>query len=162
NNFNLGAPIGSLLCGTKQFITNARRIRKVLGGGMRQVGVLAAAGLVALEHIPNLVNDHKRAYAFASAINEIRSSVFSVDLNVVQTNIVFMNVDPNVVNASKFANCLREIDGSGDDQVIVKCLALSDSFVRFVFSLEITDDDLMLATKKVTNVIRKLDSKLCL
>ena len=126
---------------------------------MAQVGILAAAGLVALEHIPNLVNDHKRAYAFASAINETHSSIFSVDLNIVQTNMVFIHVNSDIIDASKFLSCLREIDDNEDDQVIVNCLALSDSLARFVFSLEITDDDLMLAIKKVTYVIRKLDSK---
>lgn len=95
----LGAPVGSLLCGTKKFIENARRIRKVLGGGMRQVGILAAAGLVALEHIPNLANDHKRAFTLASAIHNIQSSVFLVDLTTVQTNMVFMEVDSNIVHA---------------------------------------------------------------
>ncbi|OAD54907.1 L-allo-threonine aldolase, partial [Eufriesea mexicana] len=150
----LGAPVGSLLCGTKAFVANARRIRKVLGGGMRQVGVLAAAGLVAFKHIPNLANDHKRAFALASAINEIRSSRYSVNLSTVQTNMVFVDIDSKVANTETFVHCLQDGD---EDKVIVKCIALSDSQVRFVFSREITDHGLALAIEKITRVIRRLD-----
>lgn len=132
----------------------------MLGGGMRQVGILAAAGFVALENIPNLIHDHKRAFTLASSINEIQSKVFSVDLDTVQTNMVFMNVDSNVIPANKFAVYLREVDNSHQDDAIVKCLALNDSFVRFVLSYEITDNDLMLAIKKIKHVITKLDSNL--
>lgn len=128
----LGAPVGSLLCGTKKFIENARRIRKVLGGGMRQVGILAAAGLVALEHIPNLANDHKRAFTLASAIHNIQSSVFLVDLTTVQTNMVFMEVDSNIVHAKKFSNCLQEFDNddNNDKGVVVKCMVMNESLIR--------------------------------
>ncbi|CAK9832976.1 L-allo-threonine aldolase [Anthophora retusa] len=153
----LGAPVGSLLCGSKNFIAEARRIRKVLGGGMRQVGVLAAAGLVALKHIPNLVNDHKKAYVLASSINDIQSTAFSVDLSTVQTNMVFMEVDSNVIPAARFAQYMRQPD---EDKVIVKCLALNDSVVRFVFYSQITENELMLAIKKITRAITKLDPKL--
>ncbi|CAK9799014.1 Low-specificity L-threonine aldolase 1 [Anthophora plagiata] len=150
----LGAPVGSLLCGSKDFIVEARRIRKVLGGGMRQVGVLAAAGLVALENIPNLINDHRKASVLASSINDMQSKVFSVDLSTVQTNMVFMDVDSNVVPATRFAQRMRQLD---DDEIIVKCLALNDSVVRFVFFSEITENELMLAIKKITHVITELD-----
>ena len=65
----LGAPVGSVLCGSATFIDEARRWRKVLGGGMRQVGILAAAGLYALEHnVERLVEDHQRAAALADAL----------------------------------------------------------------------------------------------
>ena len=155
----LGAPVGSVLCGSKDFITSARRIRKVLGGDMRQVGILAAAGLVALENIPRLVHDHRRAYAFASALNEIQSSIFSIDLSTVHTNIVFLNIESDTIDATKFIHCLLEFDDAENEHVVVKCLGLTDSLIRFVFSFEITDDDLMLAIKKVTSVIKKLDPK---
>ena len=157
----LGAPVGSLLCGSKQFIINARRVRKVLGGGMRQIGILAAAGLVALEDvIPILHNDHKRASLFASAIEEIQSPVLSVDLSTVQTNMVFVKVDTNVVSASKFACLLREINDDDENQVVVKCLALNDSFVRFVFYHEITDSQLRLTVQKIRHVLKKLNPSL--
>ncbi|XP_012135322.2 L-allo-threonine aldolase isoform X1 [Megachile rotundata] len=153
----LGAPAGSLLCGSKEFIINARRVRKVLGGGMRQVGILAAAGLIALENIPALKEDHRRASILASSINEMQSKVFSVDLNTVQTNMVFVKVDSNIVPATTFAKRLREHD---DDKIVVKCLAVNNWIARFVFSFEITDDELTLAIKKIKRVISQLDPNL--
>lgn len=128
---------------------------------MRQVGILAAAGFVALENIPNLKNDHRRAFTLASSINEMQSKVFSVDLNTVQTNMVFVKVDSNVVPPTTFANCLREIDDDDDgERIVIKCLVLNKSFIRFVFYFEITDDQLMLAIKKIKRVILKLDPDL--
>lgn len=128
---------------------------------MRQIGILAAAGLVALEDvIPILHNDHKRASLLASAIEEIQSPVLSVDLSTVQTNMVFVKVDTNVVSASKFARLLREINDDDENKVVVKCLALNDSFVRFVFYHEITDSQLLLTVQKIRHVIKKLNPSL--
>jgi len=87
----LGAPVGSMLLGTREFIEAARIKRKLLGGGMRQAGVLAAAGLVALEKSPaRLHEDHENARALAQALSELPG--VSVDLKKVQTNIVFFDV----------------------------------------------------------------------
>lgn len=127
---------------------------------MRQVGILAAAGLVALNHIPNLANDHKRASELARAINEIGSSMYSVNLLTVQTNMVFIDINSKVINADTFARHLQEVEDDDEEKIIVKCLALCDSQVRFVFSREITDDGLALGIKKITRVIRKLDSNI--
>lgn len=68
----LGAPVGSLLAGTRDFIEWARRYRKALGGGMRQAGILAAAGLVALENIPRLAEDHANARRLAEGLDVSR------------------------------------------------------------------------------------------
>ncbi len=87
----LGAPIGSLLVGSSEHIASARVWRKRWGGGMRQVGILAAAGLYAVRHhIPRLVQDHRRAATFAATVAEIDPAV--VDPAAVQTNIVNLNV----------------------------------------------------------------------
>lgn len=87
----------------------------------------------------------------------MQSTVFSVDLSSVQTNMVLVNVNNNVVTAQKFASRLREIcDDNDEDRIIVKCLALNDSFVRFVLSYEITDSQLTSAIKKIKYVIEKL------
>ncbi|XP_076298812.1 L-allo-threonine aldolase-like isoform X2 [Lasioglossum baleicum] len=158
----LGAPVGSVLCGSKEFIEKARRVRKVLGGGMRQVGVIAAAGIVALDDmIPILKEDHRKASEFAKSIKDTGlgiifqgKPVFLVDLDTVQTNMVFVKVDTSVTTAMKFANRLGEICSDyKDDMVVVKCLALNDSTVRFVFYHEITDKQLSLAIKKVKHVM---------
>jgi len=89
----LGAPVGSLLCGTAAFIEEARVARKRLGGGMRQVGVLAAAGRVGLrDNVARLAEDHARARRLAEAAAELPG--LSVDVAGVETNIVIAEVDP--------------------------------------------------------------------
>lgn len=88
----LGAPVGSLVCGSRDFVTRARRVRKMLGGGMRQVGVLAAAGLVALESmVDRLAEDHAHARRLAEGL--VRLPGVRLDLGKVQTNIVIFHVD---------------------------------------------------------------------
>jgi threonine aldolase len=87
----LCAPVGSMIAGTSEWIGRARRARKMLGGGMRQAGVLAAAGLVALDTmVRRLVDDHANARRLASALAEI--SGLRVDPDTVQTNMVFAEV----------------------------------------------------------------------
>ncbi len=88
----LGSPIGSLLCGNKDFIQSARRWRKVVGGGMRQVGIIAAAGIYALEHnIDRLADDHANALYFAHELTKI--SEIEVDINSLQTNMFFIKIN---------------------------------------------------------------------
>lgn len=87
----LGAPVGSVLAGSSDAIERARQIRKMFGGGMRQVGILAAAGLYALEHErPRLAEDHQKARRLATAVAELAG--FSIDLDSVETNIVIFDV----------------------------------------------------------------------
>ncbi|HEX5501966.1 MAG TPA: low-specificity L-threonine aldolase [Thermomicrobiales bacterium] len=84
----LAAPVGSLLVGTSEFVARARRNRKVLGGGMRQVGVIAAGGLYALDHtVERLAEDHANARALADGL---RALGWTVDREVVETNIIFV------------------------------------------------------------------------
>ncbi|EEG77367.1 low-specificity L-threonine aldolase [Dethiobacter alkaliphilus] len=86
----LGAPVGSILAGKNEFIEQARRYRKLLGGGMRQAGVLAAAGLVALDDIAQLSDDHENAVRLAEGLAKIEG--LSVDLSKVQTNMVMAEI----------------------------------------------------------------------
>jgi len=87
----LGAPVGSVVCGTAPFVERARRVRKMVGGGMRQAGILAAAGLVALERmVDRLADDHRHARALAEAVATMPG--LTVDLASVQTNIVVIRV----------------------------------------------------------------------
>jgi threonine aldolase len=104
----LCAPVGSVLCGTKEFIARAHRIRKQLGGGMRQAGILAAAGIVALETmVDRLGEDHKRAQQLAQGISEIPWLV--LDPNSPQTNMVFLSLEENLpINAKQAASKLAE------------------------------------------------------
>jgi threonine aldolase len=89
----LGAPVGSVLCGSKALITKARRWRKVVGGGMRQAGILAAAGIVALQNqVARLEEDHANAQLLAEGLAGIDE--LEVDLAAVQTNMVFVKLEP--------------------------------------------------------------------
>ena len=101
----LGAPVGSLLTGSKDFINKSRRFRKMVGGGMRQAGILAAAGLVALTHmVDRLAEDHRHARILGE---ELANMGLKVDLSTVQTNIVIFDVSPTGKTAKVFADQLR-------------------------------------------------------
>jgi len=91
----LCAPVGSVLCGSSEFIGKARRLRKMLGGGMRQAGILAAAGLVALDcMIERLAEDHKRARLLAKGLAEVPG--LRLDKGTPYTNMVYLALDPEV------------------------------------------------------------------
>ena len=101
----LGAPAGSLLCGAPDFIAAARRGRKMLGGGMRQAGVLAAAGLVALEqHVERLADDHANARKLADGLAGIDE--LEVDVTAVQTNMTIVRLRSG--DPASFSKALRE------------------------------------------------------
>lgn len=103
----LGAPVGSILLGTKDFIEEARTWRKRMGGGMRQVGVLAAAGLVALqESPPKLVEDHKNAKLLAEGVANLKG--IKIDPESVQTNIVIFDVSEAEISANEICEKLKD------------------------------------------------------
>lgn len=114
----LGAPVGSVLCGSRPFIERARRYRKILGGGMRQAGVIAAAGLVALDTmVERLAEDHAHARLLAGLLAE--EALFRVDLEWVQTNIVLCWL----VKGDAFAYAVRlaargvKVNATGPDRI---------------------------------------------
>ena len=124
----LGAPVGSVLVGTRSFIDRAHRWRKLFGGGMRQSGILAAAGLYALEHnIKRLADDHNRARRLAEGLGEITG--LSVDQEAVQTNMVYLETKEL---AKGYVDRLAE-KGVG-------CFALGDRLIRLVTHLQIDDE----------------------
>lgn len=105
----LASPIGSMLVGTRKFITRARHIRKMLGGGMRQVGVLAAAGIISLEKMTQrLSEDHVRAKKMADGLRQIKGLV--VDANSPSTNMVYLNLSQDVPsNAQQVTEKMKEL-----------------------------------------------------
>lgn len=103
----LGAPVGSLLCGPRDVIERARRSRQMVGGAMRQAGVFAAAGIVALEHgIPGLAADHANAQILAGGLARFG---LSIDQSGVETNIVYVQVPDSVIPPSRLASRLRAL-----------------------------------------------------
>ncbi|MFQ5779057.1 MAG: threonine aldolase family protein, partial [Terriglobia bacterium] len=129
----LGAPVGSLVLGSKEFIEKARIFRKMFGGGMRQVGVLAAAGLVALEKTPPLLaRDHAAARKLACALAKLPGVRINPD--EVQTNIVVFTVAGTGRPAPEIAEALKERG------VLVG--ALDPVTMRMVTHFDVTDDDI--------------------
>jgi threonine aldolase len=103
----LGAPVGSALCGPAELIRQARRVRKVLGGAMRQVGIIAAGALYALEHhVQRLAEDHANARILAQAIRSTPG--LKLDPESVDTNIVIFDIDPELGTATAFCARLRD------------------------------------------------------
>ena len=101
----LSAPIGSVIVGSEDFIKQAHRLRKLVGGAMRQVGVIASAGIVALtEMVERLEDDHTNARKLAEGLADIPG--FTIDLDAVQTNMVFIALAPEMVG--KFSPFMRE------------------------------------------------------
>ena len=103
----LGCPVGSLICGAREFVARAHRMRKMLGGGMRQAGIIAAAGIVALETmVDRLADDHRNARALAEGLGLIAG----INVRPVKrrTNMVVFDVDGGAEEAAKFAAALKE------------------------------------------------------
>ncbi|XP_074036047.1 uncharacterized protein isoform X1 [Leptinotarsa decemlineata] len=154
----LGCPVGAVLAGSTDFITKSRRIRKVLGGGWRQAGVLAAAGLVALDTmIDRLRIDHDHAFKIAKAIHQMKSNIFKVDRAKVQTNILLMYVDRNKVDIKELQRRLQTVLDTDSVRASVRCSSLKFDCVRFVLYHEITAEDVQLACDKIQLVIKEYD-----
>ncbi len=102
----LGAPVGSALVGSEEVIQRARRFRKILGGGMRQAGIIAAGALYALEHhIDRLKEDHEKAHLFAEMV--ANNPALSVDVKNVQTNIVVVDISRTGKSTGEILDVLR-------------------------------------------------------
>jgi threonine aldolase len=129
----LGAPVGSVVCGGKDFIAAARRMRKLLGGGMRQAGVLAAAGIVALEEMaPRLAEDHANARRLARGLAVIEG--LEVDLAAVETNLVYIKVVHPELTAPELVPRLADRG--------LRVLATSREYIRAVPTYQVSDQDM--------------------
>jgi threonine aldolase len=143
----LGAPVGSVLAGPADFIRKARRARKMLGGGMRQAGILAAAGLHALRHnLSRLAEDHRRAHVLAGRLAAVPG--LSLDLRTVETNMVFVSTRPS---GRKAADVARLFSDAG-----ALCLAESPWRIRFVTHLDVDDADVAEAGEIVARTMAAL------
>ena len=142
----LGAPVGSVLCGSREFIDEARRNRKILGGGMRQAGVIAAAGIVALtEMVERLAEDHANARKLAEGLAEMEG--LAVDLPGVRTNIVYFDVTRPDMDAASLAARLRS-EG-------VALLAAGKRRLRAVTHYHVSTEDIAAALSAFSRVLGK-------
>ena len=142
----LGAPVGSILVGSTDTIVEARRVRKMFGGGMRQAGIIAAAGLVALDEVmPLLAEDNRRAHELAVGLAEIPAVV--LDPDTVETNIVFFSLaDDTPMDAGTLAARLAE-EG-------LLCHPLGGDSIRMVTHYHISDGDIEKAVGITEKVLR--------
>jgi len=140
----LGAPVGSVLCGPRDFIARARKYRKMLGGGLRQAGILAAAGIYALTHnVERLPEDHANACYLAEGLQEIPG--IQLDMRSVQTNIVIFDVSGTGLTAPEVSVRLLAHG--------VKANATSDRTIRFVTHLNVNREDCSLALQRVKEAL---------
>ncbi|MDP4552765.1 low-specificity L-threonine aldolase [Alkalihalobacillus macyae] len=141
----LGAPVGSIIAGSSDFISQARKWRKRLGGGLRQVGVLAAPGIIALEeNIQHLEQDHENAKQLAEGLQNIEGLVVK---NKVETNIVLVDITNSNRTTENFINLLKEHH--------ILTGAFGPNIIRFVTNNGITRNDVnnvLLAAQKIVNL----------
>ncbi|MCU0289824.1 MAG: aminotransferase class I/II-fold pyridoxal phosphate-dependent enzyme [Acidobacteria bacterium] len=137
----LSAPVGSMLAGTKEFIKEARIVRKYLGGGMRQAGVIAAAGIVALEKMTErLKDDHRRAKTLAEKISDLAG--LQINPGEVETNMLMITL--TTMNAETFLNKLAAHD--------VLALPFTAKSVRMVTHKDIDDSDIERAVRAIREI----------
>lgn len=137
----LGCPIGSLLIGKKDFIKKARRFRKVMGGGWRQAGLLAAAGIYALDNnIERLKEDHARARKIGGILEGLP---FVEEIYPIDTNIVIFRL-PESILATEFVVKAKEQN--------LGCVTFGKHLVRFVTHLEFSDEHLMAFEKVIKKI----------
>jgi threonine aldolase len=140
----LSAPVGSLVAGTRAFIDRANRVRRSLGGAMRQAGIIAAPGLVALRTmIPRLLEDHENARFLAERLAPVPG--LGVDLSAVQSNIVNLDVGGLGIDAAAFAAHLRERS--------VRGLPGMGTNVRFVTYRGISREDVETAADAIAALV---------
>lgn len=132
----LGAPVGSAIAGTQGFIDNARKVRKILGGGMRQAGILAAGAIYAVQHnVERLREDHEKARFFADQLHALPG--FAIDMESVQTNIVIIDIGKTGKTPGEIIAILRAL------RVLLS--EMSNTTIRAVMHLGVTMEDVVKA-----------------
>lgn len=127
----LGCPVGSLLLGNTEIIKQTRRFRKLMGGGWRQAGFLAAAGIYALDHhVERLREDHRRAKEAGKLISKLS---YVKDIYPIETNIIIFELD-DTITAIEFVQKMNEKG--------IKCIPFGKQLVRMVTHIDLTDNDL--------------------
>ena len=143
----LCAPVGSILCGSKDFILRAHRIRKQLGGGMRQAGILAAAGIVALEQmVDRLKEDHVHARNLAEGLGKVPNLV--LDEGTAATNMVFLSVSERVDFSTRQLSTLLEKKG-------IRIGIVGEKRFRLVTHYWIDDDDIIQTIEAFDNILNQ-------
>lgn len=139
----LGAPVGSVILGSRDFIQQALRTRKLFGGGMRQAGIIAAAGLYAVEHnIDRLIEDHDKAKMLAEELNQLEG--FEIDMNRVQTNIVVVEIGATGLSSKEVVGKIAEAG--------VKCVPFGPTRIRLVTHMSVSETDCRRAAEIISRI----------
>jgi len=140
----LGAPIGSLVAGSKTFIDRVHRFRKMFGGGMRQVGIIAAAGIYALDHhLERLKEDHQNAKRLALGLEELKG--VSIDPEHVETNIIIFSIADPGMTALRMAEAMKR------NGVLIHPIGKKQ--IRLVTHLDVSSEDIETALKAFKKVL---------
>ena len=150
----LGAPVGSVVVGSRDFIIQARRVRKSLGGGMRQAGVLAAAGLYGLECIRKLLNtDHQNARRLAEGLASLKEFGVEVDPESVETNIVFFSIHSRYMTANELVKELATPTEVNGRLVAIKAGPESSVRLRVLTHHLVTSEDISCVVERIRAVL---------
>ncbi len=143
----LGAPIGSLVAGSKSFIDRVHRFRKMFGGGMRQAGIVAAAGIYALDrHFERLAEDHQNARRLAVGLKELKG--VAIEPKFVETNIVIFDVANSGMTAAQVTEAMRK------EGILIHPIGKTQ--IRLVTHLDITHEDIETALKAFRKLLKAL------
>ncbi|MGM0448430.1 MAG: threonine aldolase family protein [Methanobacteriota archaeon] len=137
----LGAPVGSILAGDEDFIEDARRVRKLFGGGMRQAGIIAAPGLHALENVDRLTEDHANAERLAAGLDALDG----VDAPAPDTNIVVAHTESAGIEAESLVAACKEAG--------VGCVEFAEHTTRFTTHLDVDEADVDAAVDRIADVV---------
>jgi threonine aldolase len=150
----LGAPAGSLVVGSRDFINQARHMRRVLGGGMRQVGILAAAGLYGLHHISKHLHvDHENAKILANGLYLMKDKGIEVNPEVIETNIVFFSVNRPDIKAINLAKQLEVPQQVSNRLMSVKIGVKGEKLMRALLHHQISRHDVEGVLQRIHNIV---------
>ncbi|XP_055959479.1 uncharacterized protein LOC126832293 [Patella vulgata] len=160
----LSCPVGSIIAGTHDFISRARWLRKALGGGMRQIGVLAGPAIVGLDTIyPKLYLDHQRTKQIATAIHENSCEVVEVDLDGIHTNILMVHMTKSNFDAAMFCNRLAKVTDEErqilEEDICILGLPFSNKTARLVLHHNIDQNKVDKTIKKLKYVLKEMADK---
>jgi threonine aldolase len=145
----LGAPVGSVLIGSEEMIYRARRMRKALGGGMRQSGILAAAALQSLDDFESsdmIKEDHRKAKMLSEVLSKLQGVILNPEGNgVVETNILIVKIEREDIDASEVVKRMKEKN--------ILVLLKGSNLIRMVLHRDISDDDMHLAIETMTTAL---------
>jgi len=143
----LGAPVGSMIIGSAEFVERCRRERKLFGGGMRQVGIIAAAGLYAVKNnIKRLADDHANARLLAEGLCKVNA--FDIDMDRVQSNIVVVNINSDY-NSAQIVEKLNNVS--------VKAVPFGEKKLRFVTHLDVSRADCEEALNRIQGTVGEIN-----